>query len=211
VSHEIKTLCRALSLVSSNLKNEPGLPGHPDFEGLLNLVGALEKIAFLDLHSRVKDRREQVSLKEVLDNLRIVIEADWREISGVIHWNFTEPLPFVLADSHGLLQVLLSLAENSYRAVQESSTRELTITVRTGDLTATIGVRDSGPGVAEPNRLFEPFQTGASGTGMGLFVARAALRSFGGDLRYEPQAEGALFVIDLQISHRKAPYDLRRN
>jgi two-component system, LuxR family, sensor kinase FixL len=211
VSHEIKTLCRALSLVSSNLRNEPGMSGNADFEGLLTLIGALEKIAFLDLHSRVKEKWEHVSLKEVLDNLRIVIEANWRESSGVIHWNFAEPLPLVLADSHGLLQVLLSLAENSWRAVQESSTRELTISVCAGRHTATIEVRDSGPGVAAPNRLFEPFQTGASGTGMGLFVARAALRSYGGDLRYEPQERGALFLIDLQICQPNPVYERQRH
>jgi C4-dicarboxylate-specific signal transduction histidine kinase len=211
VSHEIKTLCRALSLVSSNLRNEPGMSGNADFEGLLNLIGALEKIAFLDLHSRVKEKWEHVSLKEVLDNLRIVIEADWRESSGVIHWNFAEPLPLVLADAHGLLQVLLTLAENSYRAVQESRTRELTISVCASQHTAAIKVGDSGPGVAAPNHLFEPFQAGASGTGMGLFVARAAMRSYGGDLRYEPQERGALFLIDLQICHPKPVYELQRN
>jgi signal transduction histidine kinase len=211
VSHEIKTLCRALSLDSSNLRNEPGMSGNADFEGLLNLIGALEKIAFLDLHSRVKERWEHVSIKEVLDNLRIVIEADWRESSGIIHWNFAEPLPLVLADSHGLLQVLLSLAENSYRAVQQSSSRELSISVYSDQHTATIEVRDSGPGVAAPNRLFEPFQSGAGGAGMGLFVARAALRSYGGDLRYQPRERGALFLIDLQICQPKPAYESQRN
>lgn len=203
VSHEIKTLCRALSLVGSNLKNEPGMSGNPDFEGLLNLIGALEKIAFLDLHSRAKEKREHISLREVLDNLRILIEADWREMSGVIHWNFAEPLPLVLADPHGLLQVLLSLVENSYRAVQERDRRELTVGVCVREHTATIQLADSGPGVAEPNRLFQPFQAGASGTGLGLFVARSALRSYGGDLRYDPQQEGALFLIDLQVFRPK--------
>jgi C4-dicarboxylate-specific signal transduction histidine kinase len=182
-----------------------------DFEGLLNLIGALEKIAFIDLHSRAKEKWEHVSLKEVLDNLRIVIEADWREMSGLIRWNFTDPLPLVWADSHGLLQVLLSLVENSYRAVQGCDTRELTISVCAGEHTATIGVRDSGPGVAAPNHLFEPFQSGAGGTGMGLFVARAALRSYGGDLRYEPQDHGALFLIDLQICQPKPVYERPAN
>ncbi len=159
----------------------------------------------------MKEKWEHVSLKEVLDNLRIVIEANWCENLGVIHWNFAEPLPLVLADSHGLLQVLLSLAENSWRAVQESSTRELTIGVCADPHTASVEIRDSGPGVAAPNRLFEPFQSGAHGTGMGLFVARAALRSYGGDLRYEPQQNGAVFLIELQICQPGPVHERQRN
>ncbi len=34
VSHEIKTLCRVLALVSSNLRDESGMSGNADFEGL---------------------------------------------------------------------------------------------------------------------------------------------------------------------------------
>ena len=199
VSHEIKTLCRALSLVTANLKDQPGISSNADFEGLANLISGLEKIAHSELHSRVKDEFAQVSLKEVLDNLRIVIEPNWREADGVIHWRFREPLPTVLADSHGLLQVFLSLVENSYRAVQACAKRELAIGVSVDEQTAAVCFQDSGPGVAAPDHLFQPFQYGAEGTGMGLYVARAALRSYGGDLRFEPQPEGACFVVELQI------------
>jgi two-component system, LuxR family, sensor kinase FixL len=199
VSHEIKTLCRALALVSSNLRDQPGMSGNLDFEGLMTLIAGLEKIAHSELHLRAKDNFEQVSLKEVLGNLRIVIEQDWRESGGVIQWRLPESLPAVVADAHGLLQVLLSLVENSYRAVQECSRRELVISVSVAEQTAAIRCQDSGPGVAAPERLFQPFQYGADGTGMGLYIARAALRSYGGDLRFVPQGEGACFVVELQI------------
>jgi C4-dicarboxylate-specific signal transduction histidine kinase len=109
-----------------------------------------------------------------------------------------EPLPTVLADAHGLLQVFLSLVENSYRAVQQCETRELTVSIFVDARTVAVRFADSGPGVAAPDRLFQPFQYGADGTGMGLYVARAALRSYGGDLRFEPQAAGACFVVELQ-------------
>lgn len=199
VSHEIKTLCRALSLVSSNLRDQPGLLGNPDFEGLIILVAGLEKIARTELHLRLEEKFVQTSLKEVLDNLRIVIEPDWREADGVVHWHLQESMPTVVADSHGLLQVFLSLVENSYRAVRECSTRELTISVSVAEQTAGVRFQDNGPGVAAPDRLFQPFQDGASGTGMGLYIARAALRSYGGDLRFEPEPKGACFLVELQI------------
>ncbi|PWU11723.1 MAG: PAS domain-containing sensor histidine kinase [Terriglobia bacterium] len=200
VSHEIKTLCRALSLMTANLREQPGISGNADFDGLVKLISGLEKIAHSELHLRVKNRFEQVSLKEVLDNLRIVIEPNWREAGGVIRWCFRDSLPTVLADPHGLLQVFLSLAENSYRALQESEKRELMVNVGVDEETVAVRFKDSGPGVAAPDFLFQPFQQGADNTGMGLYIARAALRGYGGDLRFEPQPEGACFVVELQIA-----------
>jgi len=57
--------------------------------------------------------------------------------------------------------------------------------------------RDTGPGVANPEYLFKPFQPDAHSTGLGLYVSRAVLRSHGGDLRYEPCSEGSCFVVQL--------------
>jgi signal transduction histidine kinase len=57
--------------------------------------------------------------------------------------------------------------------------------------------RDSGPGVARPEDLFRPFQTGAHSFGLGLYISRAILRSHGGGLRYEPEAQGSCFTVEL--------------
>ena len=46
-------------------------------------------------------------------------------------------------------------------------------------------------------KLFQPLQKGAEATGLGLFLSRAFMRSFGGDLRYDPQAPGCSFVVEL--------------
>ncbi len=44
---------------------------------------------------------------------------------------------------------------------------------------------DTGPGIPSIEKLFQPLQQGADATGLGLFLSRAFVRSFGGDLRYE--------------------------
>ena len=33
---------------------------------------------------------------------------------------------------------------------------------------------------------------------MGLYVSRVIVRSYGGDLRYEPQAAGSCFAVELE-------------
>jgi C4-dicarboxylate-specific signal transduction histidine kinase len=172
---------------------------------LTSLAGGLEKVVAVELRSRAGDTLEEVTLDSVLDNLRIVIEQDWRETGGVVFWHIPRTIPKVLADGHGLLQAFLNLAHNSHRAVQtrpahEPPWRELSIAASVEEQKVIVRFLDSGPGVQAPERLFAPFQPGANGTGLGLYVSRAVLRSYGGDLRYEPQDSGACFVVELQIA-----------
>jgi two-component system sensor kinase FixL len=206
VSHELRTLCGAISLVSSHLKDKQmqhdrRLAEDEDFQGLANLVKGLEKLANLKLHAHAGEAGDvgEVPLQRVLDDLRIVIESEWQGIDGVARWCLSDNLPLVLADAHGLLQAFLNLAQNSHRAVQEGSVRELDITVSVKEGKAFIRFHDSGPGIAFPERLFQPFQHAADGTGLGLYVSRAVVRTYGGDLRFEPQTKGSCFVVELQV------------
>jgi two-component system sensor kinase FixL len=199
VSHDVRNLCGAISLISSNLKQKLGLDHDEDFLGLANLVNGLEKIALLELHTRVHEALEAVELQRVLDSLRIVIESDWQDVDGTLRWRLPAEMPAVLADPHGLLQAFLNLAQNSLRAVQESPVRELKIGVEIREQKAFVRFQDSGPGVAAPERLFEPFQPGANGSGVGLYVSRAVVRSYGGEVRFEPQPAGSCFVVELSV------------
>jgi C4-dicarboxylate-specific signal transduction histidine kinase len=146
---------------------------------------------------------EQTSLQTVLDNLRIIIEPEWREMGGVIRWPRAQALPNVCADEHGLLQVFLNLVQNSYRAIQDCAIKELTIRVFLKGGQVEVQLHDSGPGIPRPEHLFQPFRTGAEGSGLGLYISRAMVRSYGGELRFEtgfePAAAGACFTIELQV------------
>jgi signal transduction histidine kinase len=48
--------------------------------------------------------------------------------------------------------------------------------------------------------LFQPFRNEADGSGLGLYVSRALIESFGGELRFEPVDTGCCFVIVLQAA-----------
>ena len=200
VSHEVRNLCSAIALVCSNLADKHAVGGDDDFQGLTKLVAGLERIASLDLQWRAQEALEEVALKEVLDDLRIVIEPDWREINGTVRWSLPPAMPRVLAERHGLLQAFLNLAQNSHRAVQDCAVRELSITVTADSQTASLIFRDTGPGVAAPEHLFEPFQPGSDGSGLGLYVSRAVVRSYGGELRFEPQPSGSCFTVEVPVA-----------
>lgn len=200
VSHELRNLCGAISLLCSHLNEKHALAGDEDFLGILSLVKGLERVALLELHSQEAGRGdvEHIPLRQVLDQLRIVIESEWKEIGGSVRWRLPEGNPLVVADPPGLLQAFLNLANNSHRAVQKASRRELEIAVLLEGESVVIQFQDSGPGIESPERLFQPFQTGADGTGLGLFLSRAVVRSYGGDLQFEPNVSRSCFVIKLQ-------------
>jgi len=63
-----------------------------------------------------------------------------------------------------------------------------------------IRIEDTGVGVACPEDLFRPFQRNAAAAGLGLYVSRAMMRSFGGELVYEPGSEGCCFAVVLPVS-----------
>ncbi len=200
VAHEVKNLCTALDVVCSKLESKAGLNRDDDLKAIRSLVDGLESIASSELHGRVDEAVVKVNLQEVLDDLRIVIEPDWREFGGTVEWQLPHAVPSVLGERHGLLQSFLNLAQNSYRAVQETSVQRLRIVVTIRDPVAEVRFVDTGPGIRKPENLFAPFQSGADGSGLGLYVARAVVRSYGGDLRFEPQASGACFCIELPLA-----------
>ncbi len=200
VSHEIRNVCGAINLVYSNLRKLEGAAANEDYRALGNLVGALDRIASAELQTRVKPALGSVDLNEFLIHLRMIIEPDWSAVGGSVNWLLPAKATTVTADSFGLTQAFLNLAKNSLRAVSGQPKRELMISVTILERMARVSFDDTGSGVIEPQRLFEPFQQGADHVGLGLYVSRAILRSFGGDLRHEPVKTGCRFVADLPLA-----------
>jgi len=197
IAHEVRNFCEAMTMLCNDLGRRHELAADETLRGLDNLVEGLEAIASMELKSPTKETVEDVPLREILDNLRIVIEPAWREIEGSVRFHTPASVPSVWAEPHGLMQVFLNLSQNSHRAVQEGPVRELNIAVSSEGSKTFIEFRDSGPGVPCPERLFRLFQDGAAGSGLGLYVSRFIIRSYGGELRFEPQPQGSCFAIEL--------------
>src|SRR5262249_10562459 len=138
-----------------------------------------------------------LTLGEVLDDLRVVVEQSCHELGIPIEWSVPEHGVLVRAEHHGLLQVLLNLVQNSCRAMEGRADGVLKIAVVCERDKAIIRIQDTGPGVSHPERLFQAFQPGADVTGLGLYVSRAIIRAYGGNLRYERPNNGACFVVEL--------------
>jgi PAS domain S-box-containing protein len=194
VAHEVRNLCGAALVVHKNLSRFAELEHNQDFQALSTLIKSLERISALGMRSSPATTAAPVELTSVLDELRVLIEGIYHESGMSIDWQVAG-LPLVNADRYGLLQVFLNLAKNSRRAMESSEVKRLSVNTSAEGGNVVIRFEDTGIGVASPDDLFRPFQPGANSTGLGLYVSRAIMRSFGGELLYEPRTQGCCFAV----------------
>jgi len=200
VCHEIRNLCSAVSVVQKNLSHLPGLLENRDFQALQTLAEGLTNVASMELRPSGENRITPVDLHPVLDELRILIQTSFVEAGMTVYWRIPEQLPPVWADRYGLVQVFLNITKNSLRAMTSCVQKQLTVTALPNNEGVFVHFEDTGPGVREPERLFRPFQSEADMNGLGLYISRAILQTFHGDLRYEPRAPGSCFTASLMAA-----------
>jgi two-component system, LuxR family, sensor kinase FixL len=197
IAHEIRNLASAATTAYSAIGRHPGLPEDDQYRVLGTLIEGLEKIANSGLRAASSREAAVTDLLTVLDEARIVLEPSLRDAGIDVTWDIADSLPLVQADHHSLLQVFVNLTRNSIQALQDQPRREVRISASLEDDTVLVRFRDSGPGVSRPEELFRPFQAGAHSFGLGLYISRAILRSYGGGLRYDREDGGSCFTVEL--------------
>lgn len=197
VSHEVRNLCAAISVVHLNLAQKPEFTSDPDFQALGTLVNSLKQLASSDLQSAAKDRLAGTDLNTLLEELGIIAGPAAEDAEARIDWEIPRALPTVRADRSALLQVLLNLVNNSLRAVQAQDDKRVSVVAYPMKDSVVIRICNPGPSIDAPEGLFQPFQAGSASTGLGLYVSRAILRTFGGELRYASQPNWNCFLVEL--------------
>jgi two-component system, LuxR family, sensor kinase FixL len=106
-----------------------------------------------------------------------------------------------MIDSIQIGQVIINLVRNAVEAMEESATRELTVSTHAQPGAMEIAVADTGPGIAPEiaERLFQPFVTSkAAGLGLGLSICRELVEAHEGQLSVSSVPTGGTrFVIRL--------------
>jgi PAS domain S-box-containing protein len=206
-SHELRTPLTTISGYAEALASKGRDLPEEMFEEFLEALGRQGERArhlvesLLDL-SRAEQgagvsRSEPVALAEAT---RRVIEAvsppDGTSVDILVPGDMV-----VLADSGALERALINLLTNAYKY----GGPHVRIEAQEHDGEPRIVVTDDGPGVPDETipHLFEPFSRGVGapgiGSGLGLAIARSLVESFGGEIHYEPGAQGgARFVMKLR-------------
>lgn len=108
-------------------------------------------------------------------------------------------LPAVVADEPKLRQVFINLMKNAIEAMPEGG--QLTVRAALDGERLVIDIIDTGSGLPEDIDVFEPFRTTkATGTGLGLPIARRVLAAHGGTISCSSTpGSGTTFQVVLPV------------
>jgi signal transduction histidine kinase len=112
-----------------------------------------------------------------------------------------DPLPRVLGNPNQLLQAFLQIVENAVDALQEIGGGRLQVSLWREADEVVVQFADSGPGLRDPERVFDPFYTTkpvGKGTGLGLSATYGVIQDHKGQITcYNRPEGGATFEIRL--------------
>jgi signal transduction histidine kinase len=107
--------------------------------------------------------------------------------------------PRVQGNANQLFQAFVEIIENAMDALEEAGGGTLEITAQRKGTEAVLQFSDTGPGIREPLRVFDPFYTTkpvGKGTGLGLSAVYGVIQEHSGQITCQNKAEGgAVFVV----------------
>ncbi|WP_439104603.1 sensor histidine kinase [Celeribacter marinus] len=151
-----------------------------------------------------------VDLCAVIDATLEMTGAKIAAAGVTVEWTCAAPV-WVRGGDVRLQQVVMNLVSNAVDAMGDSPEKTLMIEVTDGDPVSLV-VTDTGPGIADPDKMFDPFYTtkevgAAQGMGLGLSISYGLIQSFGGKIkganRPARSGGGAQFTIELTRAGRE--------
>jgi signal transduction histidine kinase len=197
----------------SILEASSRLTSHPDTDSRIqNLAGKIGQYAQRTdvLVDDMLHFAQETSLRLAPCDLRSVIDSALH-LSRVakipqlrVQVTAEDDCPQVRGDSSELLHVFLQLISNAVDALAETQGGTLDITLRASDTKLIVEFADSGSGLKEPQRVFEPFYTTkpvGKGTGLGLSTCYGIIQQHNGEIACRNRPEGgAVFTISLPVA-----------
>lgn len=183
-----------LEPVQNNLKEISGLT-----ERMAKIIHPLKEFS-----RKSTNCIEAVSLKQIRDGVMSVMYGRIEKEAVNISWPDHIDEIWVMADRLRLEQVFVNLMTNALQAVTDQQNKLITIRAESNSVITDIFVTDTGPGVVDPERVFEPFYTTKSsgqGIGLGLPISQRIIESFYGELSVQNHPQGgAEFCVRLPCS-----------
>lgn len=169
------------------------------------LVGNL-----LSFARKVPAERTLLDINTVVTNAMQLRSLDMRSGATRIELQLESVLPGVRGDGNQLMQVFFNIVNNAIDAM-ESANGGGVLTIRTQRDRANVVIlfSDTGPGIKEPHRVFDPFYTTkpvGKGTGLGLSICFGIIQEHNGKiLCYNGQQGGAVFRVELPAALAPLP------
>src|SRR5579862_9494174 len=204
VAHELNNPLTAILGYAELLETE-GLNDHAaDFVSkLFKQAQRTHRVvqSLLSFARQRKPQKEYVDICKVLDETLALRDYDLK-VNGInLQREFEAPTPAVTADPHQLEQVFLNIINNAVDAMLEAGQGgTLKVRVHSKDGNVHTEFHDSGPGIKEPHRIFEPFYTTkgvGKGTGLGLSICYGIIQEHGGQISAQngPNGGGIIEIV----------------
>ena len=116
--------------------------------------------------------------------------------------------PKVHGNANQLFQAFVEIIENAMDALEEVGGGAVEITAHREGQQVVLQFADTGPGIREPQRVFDPFYTTkpvGKGTGLGLSAVYGVIQDHSGQITCQNKGEGgAVFVVRLPAEEKAA-------
>lgn len=206
IAHEIRNPLSAISH-ANQLMQEEGMD-QAAIQRMLQIIAAnvtrLDQIVkdVLELNQRDRTQQETIHLAKFL----VEFHAQFCLTEKISPAHFKMFLAGhdenVFFDPRHLNQILWNVCRNGWRhSQQKEASLMLSLIESPTSKSITLAIKDDGAGVSDEvvHHLFEPFTTTeASGTGLGLYIARELCEANGGRIQYQSTDNGSLFLIQLK-------------
>ncbi|MGJ8617614.1 MAG: sensor histidine kinase [Sulfitobacter sp.] len=208
VSHELnqplaamKTYLAGARLLLRRNRPEEALSSFGRIDDLIERMGAITR----QLKSYARKGQEALSpvdMGAALASSLSMMEPQLRQRHVQISRILPDSPAMVMGDRMRIEQVMVNLLRNALDATKSERNPQVDIILSAGE-TATLTVRDNGPGIKDLDALFEPFYTTkqpGDGVGLGLAISSGIVNDLGGRLTARNgQTGGAVFEMQLPI------------
>jgi PAS domain S-box-containing protein len=214
MSHELRTPLNAILGFAQLLDSTSPPPSPADKRSveqilkagwyLLELINEVLDLSLIE-SGKLSLSLEPVSLGEVLEDCRTMIEPQARQGGIAVAFDGLDELPHILADRTRVKQILVNLLSNAIKYNRVGGSVDVRCRREAGNRVR-VSLQDTGDGLSADKlaHLFEPFnrlgQEGGTeqGTGIGLVVCKQLVALMDGAIGVESTVGvGSVFWIDL--------------
>ena len=208
VSHELnqplaamKTYLAGAGLLLRRNRPDEALVSFGRIDDLIERMGVITR-QLKSYARKGQDALSPVNMGDALASSLSMMEPQLRQRRVQINRVLPQGAVEVMGDQLRIEQVMVNLLRNAIDATKTTRNPQVDIFLSAGE-TATLTVRDNGPGIVNLDSLFEPFYTTkqpGDGVGLGLAISSGIVNDLGGRLTARNgQSGGAVFEMQLPI------------
>ena len=167
-------------------------------EGMDSLI--LLSKALRDVVKGSHDIKEEISLQEILDNIKLILADKAERHKTILNFNLENDI-LLNSNRNNIYQIFFNLISNAIDAQSKSNKNWVNISVKKEKESYHIFVKDSGNGIPleERKKIFKDFHTTKeNGTGLGLsYVKKVLKENMASDIEYVENEKNTTFKIKL--------------